>query len=128
MNRREFTIGAGFTAAAALSGSQTMAADAEMHGVIDKIITHDGKRDEFISIILEGTSGMPGLLSYIVSKDLKDDNALWVTEVWESLQKHQDSFRLDAVQAMMAKGKPLIADFGERVETRPVGGQGLLSS
>ena len=125
MNRREFAVGVGLSAVAALSGSQTLAEQSQMHGVIDKLIAQDGKRDELISILLNGTRDMPGLLSYVVAKDLEDESALWVTEVWESLQKHQESFRLQAVQEIMAKGKPLIADFGERVETLPVGGQGL---
>ena len=125
MNRREFTVGAGLTTIAALSGSRSMAEQHRMHGVIDKLIVHDGKRDELIAILLRGTGDMPGCLSYVVSKDLEDANALWVTEVWESMEKYGQSFQLDAVQEIIAKGKPMIADFGERIEIAPVGGYGL---
>jgi len=125
INRREFAVGIGLSAVAAVTGSKAVAEETGMHGVIDHLIAHDGKRDELISILLEGTRDMPGLLSYVVAKDLEDENALWVTEVWESMQKHLESFSLDAVQEIMARGKPLIASFGERVETLPVGGQGL---
>lgn len=33
--------------------------------------------------------------------------------------------RMKAVQQAISRGKPLIADFGERFETKPVGGHGL---
>ena len=96
-----------------------------MYGLIGKMVAHDKKRDELISILLDGTKGMPGCLSYVISKDMTDENALWVTEVWDSKENHQASLSLEAVQLAISKGKPLIAGFGERFETTPVGGHGL---
>ena len=125
ISRREFTAGVGLTAITALTGSRSHAEQSSMFGVIDKLIVHDGKRDELVAILLKGTRDMPGCLSYVVSKDREDKNTLWVTEVWESFEKHEESFLLDSVQEIIAKGKPLIAGFGERVETSPVGGYGL---
>ena len=68
---------------------------------------------------------MPGCLSYVVSQDSTDENALWVTEVWESQASHEASLSLPGVQRAIAKGKPMITAFGERFETTPVGGHGL---
>ena len=96
-----------------------------MYGIIGKMIAHDSKRDELIAILLGGTKDMPGCLSYIISKDLSDENALWITEVWESQESHQASLSLESVQRAITNGKPLIAGFGERYETSPVGGHGL---
>lgn len=96
-----------------------------MYGLIGKMIAHDEKRDELISILLDGTKGMPGCLSYVISKDMTDQNALWITEVWESKENHQASLSLEAVKLAISKGKPLIAGFGERFETTPVGGHGM---
>ena len=96
-----------------------------MHGLISKMIAHDEKRDELISILLDGTKDMPGCLSYVISKDMTDENALWITEVWDSKENHQASLSLETVKAAISKGKPLIAGFGERIETTPVGGHGL---
>jgi quinol monooxygenase YgiN len=45
--------------------------------------------------------------------------------VWESQAQHKASLQLPAVQAAIAKGRPLIAGFGTRVETAPIGGHGL---
>ncbi len=96
-----------------------------MHGLIGRMIAKPGQRDAVIAILLEGTADMPGCRSYIVAEDPEDPDALWVTEAWEDRASHQASLALPAVQQAMAKGRPLIAGFGERFETRPVGGHGL---
>jgi quinol monooxygenase YgiN len=96
-----------------------------MYGLIGKALAKPGERDAFIAILLEGTSTMPGCLSYVVAKDPADANAIWITEVWESEASHQASLSLPSVKAAIARGRPLIAGFGERFVTQPVGGQGL---
>lgn len=125
MNRREITKGTSLAALCILSGCQPMEEETEMYGIIGKMITNDGKRDELIAILLDGTRDMPGCLSYVIAKDLSDENALWITEAWESREKHTASLSLESVQQAIASGKPLIAGFGERFETEPVGGHGL---
>ena len=96
-----------------------------MYGLIGKIKTFPGQRDALIALLLGGVSGMPGCLSYVVAKDPADVDAIWVTEVWESQASHRASLSLPSVQQAIALGKPLIAGFGERFETQPVGGHGL---
>jgi len=96
-----------------------------MYGLIGKIKTFPGHRDALIAILLGGVSGMPGCLSYVVAKDPSGEDAIWVTEVWESQASHRASLALPSVQQAIALGKPLIAGFGERFETQPVGGHGL---
>lgn len=68
---------------------------------------------------------MPGCLSYIVAKDAKDENAIWVTEVWKDEASHKASLSLPQVQQAIAKGRPMLAGFGEMFVTEPVGGIGL---
>ena len=96
-----------------------------MYGLIGKIKTHPGKRDELIAILLENQGAMPGCMSYIVAADPKDPDAIWVTEVWENAQSHKASLGLPSVQAAIGRGRPLIAGFDSQVETTPVGGIGL---
>jgi quinol monooxygenase YgiN len=99
-----------------------------MYGLIAKMKTKPGQRDALIAVLIEGTAAMPGCLSYIVAKDPADSEAIWVTEAWESRASHQASLSLASVQQAMAKGRPLIAGFGERFETQPVGGHGLAAA
>jgi len=96
-----------------------------MYGLIGKITAVAGQRDALIEILLEGVAGMPGCLNYIVAKDPTDADTLWVTEVWDSKASHEASLSLPSVQQAIAQGRALIADFGERFETEPVGGYGL---
>lgn len=96
-----------------------------MHGLIGKMTATPGKRDELISILLDGTGDMPGCLSYVVATDPSDDDAIWITEVWDSAESHKASLSLPAVIDAIAKGRPLIAGFDEQIITVPVGGVGL---
>ncbi len=96
-----------------------------MFGLIAKMSAVPGQRDALAAILLEGTDAMPGCLSYVIASDPGDDDALWITEVWETRESHAASLSLPAVQGAIAKGRPLIAGFSNRVETVPLGGQGL---
>ena len=96
-----------------------------MYGLIGKMSAIPGQRDALAAILLAGTHAMPGCLSYIIATDPADPDALWITEVWDSQASHQGSLNLPAVQTAIAKGRPLIAGFSNRVETVPIGGYGL---
>jgi quinol monooxygenase YgiN len=96
-----------------------------MYGLIGKMLAAPGQRDALMAILLDGVAGMPGCLSYIVAKDPTDDNALWITEVWDSQASHTASLTLPSVKDAISKGRPLIAGFGERFETEPIGGHGI---
>jgi quinol monooxygenase YgiN len=95
-----------------------------MYGLIGQIEVVEGQRAELAKLLTVGGS-MPGCLSYVVANDREDPNVLWVTEVWESAEAHLASLALPAVQAAIAMGRPLIAGFGTRIETDPLGGIGL---
>ena len=96
-----------------------------MYGLIGKIKATKGQRDVLIAILLNGVNEMPGCLSYIVAQDPTDEDAIWITEVWDSQESHRASLALPSVQQAIARGKSFIAGFGERYETRPVGGHGI---
>ena len=96
-----------------------------MYGLIGKMLATPGSREALIAILLEGLRDMPGCLSYVVARDPGDADALWITEVWDRRESHAASLGLPSVQQAIARGRPLIAGFGERFETEPVGGHGL---
>jgi quinol monooxygenase YgiN len=95
-----------------------------MYGLIARIKAVAGKRTELAAVLVQDGS-MPGCLSYVVAEDPNDADALWVTEVWVDQAAHRASLQLPAVQAAIAKGRPLIAGFDSRVETNVLGGIGL---
>ena len=122
------TVLAGGLALAATASSITTSQAQEtkpMYGLIGQMIAAPGKRDDLIAILAESTQGMPGCLSYILAKDAANPDALWITEVWTDKDSHAASLKLPAVQAAIAKARPIIAGFGQRFETVPVGGVGV---
>ena len=124
LGRRTFLVGA----AALAVGTQGRAAaveDEEMFGLIGKMRATPGQRDALIAILLEGTGGMPGCLSYIVARDPTDADAIWITEVWDSRESHSASLQLPQVRAAIARARPIVAGFDDGHETVPVGGIGL---
>lgn len=121
---RRQTLRAGFGLAVTVTALPAFG-DTPMYGLIGRMKAVPGKRAELAAILLEGTGDMPGCLSYVVAEDTQDADALWITEVWDGADSHRASLSLPAVQAAIAKGRPLIAGFDNRHETRPLGGTGL---
>lgn len=124
LDRRQFMLGAAAASVAACSVPVTHG-EKLMYGLIGKMLAAPGQRDTLIGILLESTTAMPGCLSYIVARDVKDENAIWVSEVWDSKDSHAASLTLPEVKAAIAKARPLIAGFGDYSTTEPVGGVGL---
>ena len=96
-----------------------------MFGLIGKMRATPGKRDDLISILLEGTGSMPGCLNYVVARDPADADGIWITEVWTAEASHKASLGLPEVQAAIAGARPIIAGFDSQTRTEPVGGVGL---
>ena len=96
-----------------------------MYGLIGRMKAYTGKCDELAAIMLESVRDAPGCLSYVVAKDPKDPDSLWVTEVWESEADHKASLALPTARDAITKGRPLIASFDERHATEPIGGEGI---
>ena len=100
----------------------------DMYGLIGKMTAKTGKRDNLIKILIEGAAEMPGCLSYIVSKDSENDDAILITEAWKSKEDHQASLLLPSVKEAISQGRPLIESFDMYIEMEPVGGHGLVSA
>jgi len=96
--------------------------DGIVYGLIVKLTTIPGKREEMIEILKGSAHGMPGCISYVVAEDPADENVLWVTEVWDTVESHDASLTLPAVAAAIPLAKPLVANFERIAATTPVWG------
>src|SRR5215469_3069344 len=96
-----------------------------MWGMIAKITLLPGRREEMIEILKESAADMPGCLSYVVAKDAADENTIWVTEVWDSMDSHDASLSLPAVKNAIPRGKAIVSNFQRIAVTSPVWGAGL---
>jgi uncharacterized glyoxalase superfamily protein PhnB/quinol monooxygenase YgiN len=94
-----------------------------MYGIIGQLTAKRGKRDELAGILSGIARNMAGCLSYVIAEDQDDESSLWVTEIWESKEAHENSLSEPDVRAAIEQGRPLIAGMGERIVTRPIGGQ-----
>ena len=129
IGRRDFTKLSGAAVFATLAGCagepRQSKKETKMYGLIGKMTCVSGQREAFIAILLESTGAMPGCLSYVIARDPKDADAIWITEVWDSKESHAASLQLPAVRDAIKRGRPMIAGFGEQTITEPVGGFGL---
>jgi quinol monooxygenase YgiN len=98
-----------------------------MYGLIGKMISKPEQRDALLALLLQGAKNMPGCLSYVIAKDTEDEDAVWITEVWEDEASHRNSLQLPSVRDAITNAMPLIARFEPGVITDPVGGVGLPS-
>ena len=115
----------GAAIAASLPLNQLIGQDMEEvfpYGIIAQINVKAGKRDALIEILANGTRKMPGNISYVISEDQADGNAIWITEYWLSKEDHTASLQLPAVQEAIGKGREFIEGFGHRFEVTPKAG------
>lgn len=99
--------------------------EASMYGLIGNMKAVAGQRDALVAILLDSVGGMPGCLGYVVAEDPKDPDGIWISEVWDSADSHKASLAIPSVREAIERARPLIAGFGQYIETRPVGGHGL---
>jgi quinol monooxygenase YgiN len=100
-------------------------------GLCGIVKAHLGQRDALLDELLQAATivaDLPGCEVWIVNTMPDDPDAIWVTEVWRSEADHAASLANDAVKAVIARARPLIAGFGERITLEPVAGKGLAAS
>lgn len=128
MDRRTFVASSALLLVSGrLNATPRTRSEERMFGVIGKIVATSGNAEKLAQVLLDGSQGMEGCLSYIVARDATEQDAIWVTEVWESEAAHRASLETPQVQEAIAKGRPMIQEFGERFTTTPLGGEGLVT-
>jgi quinol monooxygenase YgiN len=99
-----------------------------MFGLIGKITAQPGARARLLSLLQQGSAGMPGCLSYVIAKDASHDDVIWVSEAWVSEADHRASLTIPEVRRTIAEARPLIASFETVARIEPVGGHGLVAA
>jgi quinol monooxygenase YgiN len=97
-------------------------------GLVGSFTAHPGQRDALVALLLEGASTLetfPDCELWLVSTTPDAPDAVWITEVWRDEAAHAASLADARIQAIIARGRPLIAGFGARTVLQPVGGKGL---
>lgn len=99
------------------------------YGRIGTMRTQPGQRDDVVAILLSGADGLraAGCDAYIVGTSESDSDAIWVTEVWESRERHAASLALPEVKAAIGAAMPMLTGEFTAQELDVVGGLGAVA-
>ena len=79
-----------------------------LHGNLKAI---SGKQDELVAILSEAATlvqSAKGCQSYVVSVDPDDNRAVWITEVWDSKEDHDNSLSFPGVRELIGKAMRIL--------------------
>ncbi|MBL7933119.1 MAG: antibiotic biosynthesis monooxygenase [Bacteroidia bacterium] len=97
-----------------------------LHG---KLKAKSGKGTELSTILLEAAQTLTaakGCDLYAIAKDQADPDSVWVTEIWESKEDHDNSLKLDSVKAVIMKAMPILDGMPQKgQELEVLGGLGV---
>lgn len=71
-----------------------------------------GKRDALVEILTRANPGLAsaaGCLLYEVGVNDDEPDCVFVIELWESAEAHQESLQLESVRAAIAQAMPLLS-------------------
>lgn len=99
------------------------------YGLHGKLTATAGNADKLASILLEAAklvSTAKGCRLYMVSKDHSDEDAVWVTEAWDSKEDHDNSLQVAGVKELISQAMPLLNGRPEKgQELEILGGAGI---
>ncbi len=95
---------------------KTNAAPENTFSFIGKITLQDGARSEFNTLMQEAFAGMNDCISCMTLLDVKDPNVIWVSETWPSRAAHDAVLDDPDLQAVFAKGRPMITKMQRMAE------------
>lgn len=97
-----------------------------LHG---KLTARPGESQQLADILVKA-SGLvakaKGCKLYVIGKDVNEPDAVYVTEIWDSREDHDNSLKLEAVRELITKAMPLIGappQKGQELEI--LGGAGI---
>ena len=97
-----------------------------LHG---KLKAKQGHRDELATILIDASklvATAKGCKLYVVGLDSNDLNSVYITEIWDTKEDHDNSLKVEGVRELIMKAMPLIDGQpmkGQEIEV--LGGAGL---
>jgi quinol monooxygenase YgiN len=97
-----------------------------LHG---KVTAKAGHRDELADILLTASklvAPVKGCKVYAIGKDANDPNSVYVTEIWDSKEDHDNSLKIDSIKELIMKAMPLFDGKPQKgQELEIIGGAGI---
>ena len=102
-----------------------------MYQLFGSLKAIEGKRDQLANILLEAAKLLSEINEcklYVVSKDNSDPLSIWITEVWDSKEDHDNSLKSDSVKTLIGKAFPLLDGMPSKGhELEVLGGHGIIN-
>ena len=99
------------------------------YGLHGKLKAQPGKGEALSNILLEASNLVAqskGCQVYLISTDNSQAETVWVTEVWDSKEDHDNSLKNEEVRALIGKAMPILDGMPEKgQELEVLGGLGL---
>ena len=99
------------------------------YGYIGSMRAKPGLRDEIIGILLSGADGLraAGCQVYAVCTAPDDADVIWVSEIWDSAERHDASLHLPETRAAIARAMPMLTGEFTGQDLTVAGGLGVRS-
>jgi quinol monooxygenase YgiN len=96
-------------------------------GYIGSMKVKPGHRADVAAVLVAGADSLraAGCDLYVVTESATDEDTIWVTEVWQSKEHHDESLKLPEVTAAIGKVMPLLTGEFTQQQTNVVGGLGI---
>lgn len=101
------------------------------YGLFGKIQAKTGKGAELERMLLDGTKTLEkakGCILYLVSRKADEPDAVYVMEIWESKEDHENSLKIPAVREEIRRAMPIIEAVPKGLTLEVLGGKGLESA
>lgn len=97
-------------------------------GMVGKLHAEPENREQLVDILSQASDLMQsaeGCNLYVVSKDADDDTAVWVMELWDSKEAHDNSLKREDVRALIGQAMPILIGSPDGATLIPVRGAGI---
>ncbi|MCI5082260.1 MAG: antibiotic biosynthesis monooxygenase [Saprospiraceae bacterium] len=87
-------------------------ANTNYYGLHGKLSAQAGKGEALASILLEAAALMekaPGCHLYVVGRQADTPDDIWVSEIWDTKDAHDQSLDLPGVKELISQAMPLLA-------------------
>ena len=99
-----------------------------MYAMTGKLVAQTGRRAELVDILkhaADAVAQLRGCRLYIVHEDAANENCIWIYEMWDDKESHDESLKDERVRALISEAMPLMGGKPEGAELRVRGGFGV---
>ena len=132
VSRRDFLQGAvqavGVMVASPSLNGKTNQTMTNKYGLYGKLQAQAGKGKELGEILLRAAKLMEkakGCILYLVNKTADNPDGIYIIEVWDSKEDHDNSLKLPGVRELITQAMPILDGKPEGITLEVLGGKGL---